>query len=717
MTKRARETESQTQAEASLPHYFFCDTLPRPSPLPLSRRTRAHEHHHHHHHHLLARRTTRLQPGRYAETTRSRGRLAEELQLTPRPIDTQGCRGIGKERMSSCVESHDRSSSCCGNIGTGRGDNLHEQLWHACAGPLAYVPKARETVFYFPQGHIEQIEAYTNQDGDMEMPIYKLPSKILCKVVCVQLKAEIHTDEVFAQVTLIPEAKKDEVNPNCKTSATPPRDNSRFFVKILTQSDTSTHGGCSLPKRPADECLPSLDKSQHHPVQDLVTKDLQGNLWCFRHIYRGKPERHLLTRGWSDFLTSKKLVTGDACIFLSGRDGDVRIGVRRLMKSQTTTSSSILSGHSMRHGILASALHAVSTGTMFTVYYRPWACTSGFIIGYQQYVKAMANDYSIGKRFRMQFEDELCGEQRLGGTVVSIEDLDQMRWPGSDWKCLKVQWDSSRVKCICPERVSPWDIESLDQDGKKQAVLPTSLKRTRPCSLQLDWPPTFVMDESQWTSVAPKSQRQPGVFQGDGGKRESRGPGDHWPPASIAPGCNPVKSLPAQDVMPANSTSWEARTTFETKDDNEKTLAQTNRFGKCKVFGVSLADDTSELPSLQVSNSSELSSPSSVPPLSKSSDFVQVIINETARGRPADLSPFKGYDKFIHGLDQLFYFGGNLIGRSSGWHEKCTDDNGDSVPIRDYNREFVSMVHQGLICPKEEEQGKQGPCSSDVVSS
>ncbi|KAK3407364.1 hypothetical protein EUGRSUZ_K03433, partial [Eucalyptus grandis] len=450
------------------------------------------------------------------------------------------------------------------------------------------------------------------------------------------------------------------------------------------------------------------DKSQHHPVQDLVTKDLRGNLWCFRHIYRGKPERHLLTRGWSDFLTSKKLVTGDACIFLSGRDGDVRIGVRRLMKSQTTTSSSILSGHSMRHGILASALHAVSTGTMFTVYYRPWACTSGFIIGYQQYVKAMANDYSIGKRFRMQFEDELCGEQRLGGTVVGIEDLDQMRWPGSDWKCLKVQWDSSRVKCICPERVSPWDIESLDPDGKKQAVLPTSLKRTRPCSLQLDWPPTFVMDESQWTSVAPKSQRQPGVFQGDGGKRESRGPGDHWPPASIAPGCNPVKSLPAQDVMPANSTSWEARTTFETKDDNEKTLAQTNRFGKCKVFGVSLADDTSELPSLQVSNSSELSSPSSVPPLSKSSDFVQVIINETSRGRPADLSPFKGYDKFIHGLDQLFYFGGNLIGRSSGWHVKCTDDNGDSVPIRDYNREFVSMIHQGLICPKEEEQGKQG---------
>lgn len=27
---------------------------------------------------------------------------------------------------------------------------------------------------------------------------------------------------------------------------------------------------------------------------------------------------------------------------------------------------------------------------------------------------------------------------RLGGTVVGIEDIDQMKWPGSDWRCIKV---------------------------------------------------------------------------------------------------------------------------------------------------------------------------------------------------------------------------------------------------------------------------------------
>lgn len=34
---------------------------------------------------------------------------------------------------------------------------LYRELWHACAGPLVTVPRERERVFYFPQGHIEQV--------------------------------------------------------------------------------------------------------------------------------------------------------------------------------------------------------------------------------------------------------------------------------------------------------------------------------------------------------------------------------------------------------------------------------------------------------------------------------------------------------------------------------------------------------------------------------
>lgn len=36
-------------------------------------------------------------------------------------------------------------------------DALYKELWHACAGPLVTVPSVGERVFYFPQGHLEQV--------------------------------------------------------------------------------------------------------------------------------------------------------------------------------------------------------------------------------------------------------------------------------------------------------------------------------------------------------------------------------------------------------------------------------------------------------------------------------------------------------------------------------------------------------------------------------
>ena len=39
----------------------------------------------------------------------------------------------------------------------GEGDDLYAELWKACAGPLVDVPRRGERVFYFPQGHVEQV--------------------------------------------------------------------------------------------------------------------------------------------------------------------------------------------------------------------------------------------------------------------------------------------------------------------------------------------------------------------------------------------------------------------------------------------------------------------------------------------------------------------------------------------------------------------------------
>ncbi|KAK4280321.1 hypothetical protein QN277_011959 [Acacia crassicarpa] len=46
-----------------------------------------------------------------------------------------------------------------GNQATGpTNDALYKELWHACAGPLVTLPREGEGVYYFPQGHMEQVD-------------------------------------------------------------------------------------------------------------------------------------------------------------------------------------------------------------------------------------------------------------------------------------------------------------------------------------------------------------------------------------------------------------------------------------------------------------------------------------------------------------------------------------------------------------------------------
>ncbi|XP_057823264.1 auxin response factor 2B isoform X1 [Cryptomeria japonica] len=335
---------------------------------------------------------------------------------------------------------------------------LYEELWHACAGPLVTVPRVGERVYYFPQGHMEQVEASTNQGADRQMPLYNLPSKILCRVINVLLKAEPETDEVYAQITLVPEIEQHEASSEASPPNPPPKRNVHSFCKTLTASDTSTHGGFSVLRRHADECLPPLDMSQQPPTQELVAKDLHGIDWRFRHIFRGQPRRHLLTTGWSVFVSSKRLVAGDAFIFLRGGNGELRVGVRRVMRQQSNMPSSVISSHSMHLGVIATASHAVATHTMFTVYYKPRTSQSEFIIPYDKYMEAMNSNLSVGMRFKMRFEGEEAPERRFTGTIIGMADIDPLRWATSDWRSLKVQWDETSA-VPRPERVSPWEIE------------------------------------------------------------------------------------------------------------------------------------------------------------------------------------------------------------------------------------------------------------------
>lgn len=65
-------------------------------------------------------------------------------------------------------------------------------------------------------------------------------------------------------------------------------------------------------------------------------------------------------------------------------------------------------------------------------------CPSGFIVPLNQYMESTMNEYSVGRKFKMQFEDDAGGEQKFRGTISGIEDVDRIRWPGSKWRCIKV---------------------------------------------------------------------------------------------------------------------------------------------------------------------------------------------------------------------------------------------------------------------------------------
>jgi len=57
-----------------------------------------------------------------------------------------------------------------------------------------------------------------------------------------------------------------------------------------------------------------------------------------------------------------------------GENGELRVGVRRLMRQQSNMPSSVISSHSMHLGVLATASHAIATGTLFSVFYKPRYC-------------------------------------------------------------------------------------------------------------------------------------------------------------------------------------------------------------------------------------------------------------------------------------------------------------------------------------------------------
>ncbi|MBA0623193.1 hypothetical protein Godav_008673, partial [Gossypium davidsonii] len=330
------------------------------------------------------------------------------------------------------------------------------------------------------------VAASTNKEEvDVHVPNYpSLPPQLICQLHNVTMHADVETDEVYAQMTLQP------LNPQEQKEAylpaelgTPSRQPTNYFCKTLTASDTSTHGGFSVPRRAAEKVFPPLDFSQQPPAQELIARDLHDNEWKFRHIFRGQPKRHLLTTGWSVFVSAKRLVAGDSVLFIWNEKNQLLLGIRRANRPQTVMPSSVLSSDSMHLGLLAAAAHAASTNSRFTIFYNPRASPSEFVIPLTKYIKAVYHTrVSVGMRFRMLFETEESSVRRYMGTITGISDLDPVRWPNSHWRSVKVGWDESTAGDRQP-RVSLWEIEPLTTFPMYPSPFPLRLKRPWPAGL------------------------------------------------------------------------------------------------------------------------------------------------------------------------------------------------------------------------------------------
>uniref|UniRef100_A0ACD5Y8P1 Uncharacterized protein n=1 Tax=Avena sativa TaxID=4498 RepID=A0ACD5Y8P1_AVESA len=350
--------------------------------------------------------------------------------------------------------------------GAARRSKVNQELWYACAGPLVALPPAGSLVVYFPQGHSEQVAASMRKDADAQIPSYpNLPSKLICILHSVTMQADPDTDEVYARMTLQPVSNVTQCDKEIllasELALKQHRPQTEFFCKILTASDTSTHGGFSVPRRAAERIFPRLDFSLQPPAQELQARDLHDTIWTFRHIFRGQPKRHLLTTGWSLFISGKRLLAGDSVLFIRDTKQQLLLGIRRANRQPTNLSSSVLSSDSMHIGVLAAAAHAAANNSQFTIFYNPRASPSEFVIPFAKYQKAVySNQLSLGMRFRMMFETEESGTRRYMGTITGISDLDPVRWKSSQWRNIQVAWDEA-APSERRTRVSLWDIEPV----------------------------------------------------------------------------------------------------------------------------------------------------------------------------------------------------------------------------------------------------------------
>lgn len=350
---------------------------------------------------------------------------------------------------------------------------LDPQLWHACAGAMVHMPSLNSKVVYFPQGHAEHAH------GNVDFGNCRIPPLVLCRVSAVKYLADPESDEVYAKIRLVPLRNTDcemEDDGLMGGNGIEAPEKPASFAKTLTQSDANNGGGFSVPRYCAETIFPRLDYSADPPVQTILAKDVHGETWKFRHIYRGTPRRHLLTTGWSNFVNKKNLVAGDSIVFLRSENGDLCVGIRRAKRvigcgPEVPSGWNPASGNGVspyrgysgflredenrpllthsnggfrgkgrvRAESVTEAATLAANGQPFVVVYYPRASTPEFCVKASAVRAAMQIQWCHGMKFKMAFEtDDSSRISWFMGNISAVQVNDAVRWPNSPWRLLQV---------------------------------------------------------------------------------------------------------------------------------------------------------------------------------------------------------------------------------------------------------------------------------------
>ncbi|XP_052113852.1 auxin response factor 17-like [Arachis duranensis] len=345
--------------------------------------------------------------------------------------------------------------------------------------------------------------------------IYSRPV-IPCRVAAVNFFADPNTDEVFLKILLLPVtdgSAQDFLSPAvaAEGSGNGNGDDEKVesYAKILTRSDANNGGGFSVPRFCADLIFPPLNFEEDPPVQTLRITDLHGAVWEFRHIYRGTPRRHLFTSGWSKFVNSKKIISGDTVVFMKDSDGRMFVGIRRNMspddgisdggldwlskivgmdegeKEKEEEDEEVMMEGFARNGkgrvssaSVAEAMELAAQNKPFEVVYYPSVGWGEFVVKAEDVdVKMNGILCSVGMRVKMARENYDSSRMTwFQGTVSGVTIPGEAQpWSGSPWRMLQITWDESEIlKNVSP--VSPWQVEFLSGTPSLPQVFPPTKK-------------------------------------------------------------------------------------------------------------------------------------------------------------------------------------------------------------------------------------------------